>query len=102
MFDFFMNDFWNFTLSVQQRCLMLTALRETKKLLVNRWNPPHRMDRRTWTVYLLDIISMELSTSLIHGSNVKTVNSWHSAFNVVIFSKIFAKIILLLIIYLLI
>ncbi len=42
------------------------------------------------------------STSLIHGSNVKTVNSWHSAFNVVIFSKIFVKIILLLFIYLLI
>ncbi len=34
---------------------------------------------------------MELSTSRIHGSNVKTVNSWHSAFNVVIFSKIFVK-----------
>ncbi len=45
---------------------------------------------------------MELSTSHIHGSNVKTVNLWHSAFNVVIFSKIFVKIILLLFIYLLI
>ncbi len=45
---------------------------------------------------------MELSTSCIHGSNVKTVNLWHSAFNVVIFSKIFVKIILLLFINLLI
>ncbi len=63
--------------------LLLAALTAAKKLLVNRWNPPHTMDRRTWTVYLLDIISMELSTSRIHGSNVKTVNSWHSAFNVV-------------------
>ncbi len=26
---------------------------------------------------------MELSTSRINGSNVKTVNSWHLAFNVV-------------------
>ncbi len=45
---------------------------------------------------------MELSTSRIHGSNVKTVNSWHSAFNAVVFSKIFVKIILLLFVYLLI
>ncbi len=45
---------------------------------------------------------MELSTSRIHESNVKTVNSRHSAFNVVFFSKIFVKIILLLFVYLLI
>ncbi len=45
---------------------------------------------------------MELSTSRIHGSNVKTVNSRHSDFNVVFFSKIFVKIILLLFVYLLI
>ncbi len=68
----FMNDFWDFTLSIQQRCLLLAAFTAAKKLLVNRWNP-HTMDRRTWTVCLLDIISMELSTSRIHGSNVKTV-----------------------------
>ncbi len=53
---FFMNDFWDFTLSVQQRPLLLAALTAAKKLLVNRWNPPHTTDRRTWTVYLLDII----------------------------------------------
>ncbi len=34
---------------------------------------------------------MELSTTHIHGSNVKTVHLWHSAFNVVIYSKIFVK-----------
>ncbi|XP_058630762.1 solute carrier family 25 member 45 isoform X3 [Onychostoma macrolepis] len=30
------------------------------------------MDGRTWTVYLLDIVSMELSTSRVHGSSVET------------------------------
>ncbi len=80
---FFMNYFWDFALSVQQRWLLLADLTAAKKMLVNRWNPPHTMDRRSWTVYLLDIISMELSSSRIHGSNVKTVNSWHSAFNAV-------------------
>ncbi len=73
--NFFMNYFWDFTLSVQRRCLLLAALTAAKQLQVNRWNPPHIMDRRTWTVYFLDIILMELSTFRIRGFNVKTVNS---------------------------
>ncbi len=40
---------------------------------------------------------MKPSTSRVHGSNVKAVDSLHSAFDVVIFSKIFVKYILLFI-----
>lgn len=51
-----------------------------KKILINRWNPPHTLSRQQWVLLFLDIISMALSTARIHGAKEKTIETWKQAF----------------------
>uniref|UniRef100_A0A3B1ICK8 Reverse transcriptase domain-containing protein n=1 Tax=Astyanax mexicanus TaxID=7994 RepID=A0A3B1ICK8_ASTMX len=76
---FLLNDFSSLTISVQQKRLLLCALTAAKKVLVNRWNPPHHVSRHQWILTALDIISMELSVARMHGAKQRTIIAWKDA-----------------------
>ncbi len=80
---FFLNNFSELALSLQQRNLLLAALTAAKKMLVSLWVPPHSVTRRVWGLSLLDIVSMELSTACIHGEKTQTLKTWNATFDIV-------------------
>ncbi len=68
-----MNDFWDFTLSIQQRCLLLAALTAAKKIASQPLeSSSHNGQKNLDCVFVGHYLNGTLNFS--YGSNVKTVN----------------------------
>ena len=66
-------------LSEKQRKLLLSGPTAAKKLLVQRWLPPHNLSTRKWLIYFHDIVLLELSTAWINNAKAPTLEVWSGA-----------------------
>lgn len=78
-----LNDDSQIECTEKQRKVCLAGLTAAKKLIVQRWLPPHKLPIKNWLLYFQDIIMMELSTARIHGARVSTIQMWERSARVV-------------------
>lgn len=74
-----LNDDSQIHISGKQRKLLLSGLTAAKKLLVQRWLPPHNLSIRKWLIYFHDIVLLELSTARINNAKASTLEMWSGA-----------------------
>ena len=63
----------------KQRKLLLSGLTAAKKLLVQRWLPPHDLSTRKWLIYFHDTVLLELSSAQINNAKPSTLEMWSGA-----------------------
>lgn len=72
-----------FPITEKTRKLWLAGITAAKKLVVQRWLPPHDLSLKHWLYTLLDILYMELSSARINHAKEATVNNWLNAIEMV-------------------
>lgn len=65
-----------FPITEKTRKLWLAGITAAKKLVVQRWLPPHDLSIKHWIYTLLDILYMELSSARVNHAKEATVNNW--------------------------
>lgn len=71
-----LNDDSKLQLFEKQRKIWLAGSTAAKKMIVQRWLPPHSLSMHQWMAYFLDIVLLELSTARINKAKQKTINLW--------------------------
>ena len=74
-----LNDDSQMTLSEKQRKLWLAGLTAAKKLIVQRWLPPHKLYTKKWLEYFHDVVMLELSTARVNKAKETTLGMWMEA-----------------------
>ena len=74
-----LNDDSNLDLNTKQQKIWLAGLTAAKKLIVQRWLPPHKLPPRKWLEYFLDAVMLELSTARINRATANTLDLWKGA-----------------------
>ena len=74
-----LNDDSRLNLTEKQRKIWLAGSTATKKMIAQRWLPPHSLIMRRWLSYFLDIVMLELSTARVNKAKLRTVELWRSA-----------------------
>ena len=65
--------------TIPKRRLFLLGLTAAKKLLVQRWKPPHKLEPRQWILTLMDIITLELSIARSNGAKENILDTLSTA-----------------------
>lgn len=71
-----LNDNSQFPLNAKVRKFWLAASTATKKMLVQRWKPPHDLSVKHWLHSLLEILYLELSSARINHAKVDILTAW--------------------------
>jgi len=71
-----LNDDSHLGLNEKQRKVWLAGLMAAKKLVVQRWLPPHKLYSRKWLEYFQDMVMLELSTARVNKVKNSTLDSW--------------------------
>ena len=74
-----LNDDSQMTLNEKQRKLWLAGLTAAKKLIVQRWLPPHKLPTKQWLEFFHDVIMLELSTARVNKAKETTLGMWRGA-----------------------
>lgn len=74
-----LNDDSHMGLNARQRKIWLAGLTAAKKLVVQRWIPPHKLYTKKWLEYFLDVKMLELSTARVNGAKAATLEVWREA-----------------------
>jgi len=74
-----LNDDSHLGLNEKQRKVWLAGLTAAKKLVVQRWLPPHKLYARKWLEYFQDVVMLELSTARLNKAQISTLDSWKRA-----------------------
>lgn len=74
-----LNDDSKLQLFEKQRKIWLTGSTAAKKMIVQRWLPPHSLSIQRWMALFLDIVLLELSTARINKAKRRTINLWKDA-----------------------
>lgn len=63
-------------MTMKARKLWLAGITTAKKLVVQRWLPPHDLSVKHWLHAFLDILYLELSSARVNHANPSTVQNW--------------------------
>lgn len=74
-----LNDDSHLGLNEKQRKVWLAGLTAAKKLIVQRWLPPHKLYARKWLEYFQDVVMLELPTAQVNKARSSTLDSWKRA-----------------------
>ena len=70
-----------FNLPKLEKRITLSGFTAAKKIIAQRWKPPHTLTRDLWLNTFLDIVVCEMSVARMHGACAKTIDSWSIIFN---------------------
>lgn len=59
-----------------QRKIWLAGLTSAKKIIAQRWLPPHTLSVRHWLLQFHEIVMLELSTARINKARASTIEAW--------------------------
>lgn len=74
-----LNDDSKLNLFEKQRKIWLAGLTATKKMIAQRWLPPHSLSIHQWLAYFHDIVMLELSAARINKAKSTTLSLWRDA-----------------------
>ena len=73
---FLLNDDSKLELVRKKQKTLFCGLTAAKKLLVQRWLPPHDLSTKKWLSYFHDIVLLEQSASRINKAKPETLEMW--------------------------
>ena len=71
-----LNDDSNLSLTEKSRKIWLSGLTAAKKIIAQRWKPPHDLSKTHWLRSFLDIAYLELSSARINLAQQGTITMW--------------------------
>ena len=71
-----LNDDSHLSLTERTRKIWLAGLTAAKKIIVQRWKPPHDISHTHWLRNFLDISYLELSSARINNAQPNTIQGW--------------------------
>ena len=71
-----LNDFTGLELPIKYQRWLLLALTAAKRMLAQRWVPPHTLSHQKWIKETLDLANMEMSVARMHGAKISNIDLW--------------------------
>ena len=63
-------------LTKKKQKLLLSGFTAAKKVLVQRWLPPHDLSMRKWLTYFHEVVLLERSAARINKARPSTIDLW--------------------------
>ena len=71
-----LNDLTGLDLPIIYQRWLLLALTAAKRMLAQRWVPPHTISHRKWIEDTIDLANLEMSVARMHRANPSNINLW--------------------------
>ena len=71
-----LNDFTELVLTMRQRRWLLLGLTAAKKMIAQRWKPPHTLSYQQWVSSTIDLAGLEMSVARMHGAKTENIATW--------------------------
>ena len=71
-----LNDFTELVLTMRQRRWLLLGLTAAKKMIAQRWKPPHILSYQQWVSSTIDLAGLEMSVARMHGAKSENIAIW--------------------------
>ena len=73
-----LNDFTGLNLSMLHQRWFLVAITAAKRMVAQRWLPPHTLYRQQWVNAAIDLANLEMSVAHMHGARKQNISLWTS------------------------
>ena len=71
-----LDDFTDLDLPIVYQRWLLLALTAAKRMLAQRWMPPHTLSHQKWINETIDLANMEMSVARMHRAKTSNINLW--------------------------